>query len=196
MFARLSSAAAALCAAALLLGSAGAVALATPQAQDNSAANPEQAWSNGHPDPERMRAFIKTRLDKLAAKLGLKPSQRAAWDAFAKSVEALSERPASRPGKGADAASIARYRADAAAGFAGKLSAIADTTAALQAKLDENQRNAFNEAYRHFRHGRHGCAGHGGPGGFGRAGGGGAGVDERPQARDAGTPDPRVSKGG
>ncbi len=159
MLARLFSAAA--LAGAMLLAAASHAAPADPQPQSRAGQDQEQQASDRHHDPERMRAFLKARLEKLAATLELKDSQRDAWSAFASSVEALAERPASPPGDNADAATIARFRADLAAGFARKLATIADTTGRLQAVLNENQRKTFNDAYRRFRRHGHGCGPHG-----------------------------------
>ncbi len=108
-----------------------------------------QEW---HFDPEKMQAMITARLDKLHERLEIKASQQGAWDAFAKSVEALPQGMASPPDKDADAATIAHFRAERTANIAKKLSAIADTTAKLQAVLTPSQREILNEQSRHFGH--------------------------------------------
>ncbi len=177
MFARLSS-----LITALLMG----MLLFTPfvHAQAGEPAGAQQReW---RPDPEKMHAMIKTRLEKLSARLELTASQQPAWGAFAKSVEALAERTATPPGADADAAAIARFRADMAAGFAKKLAAIADTTGKLQAVLNDNQRKLFNEEYRRIRHPGHRCV-HGGEhhGAHGENGRHDDGMDEDDDAQPA-----------
>ncbi len=178
MIARLLSAAASVLGGALLLATV-PVALADAPSQGASVQDPERHAEGRQPDPEKMRAFIHARLEKLAARLDLKAPQQTAWNAFAGSVEALAARPASPPADGADATTIARYRADLAAGFARRLAAVADTTARLQAALDRDQQQTFNEAYRRFRHDRHGCGPQGDRGAYGR----GEGADEGGEAR-------------
>lgn len=146
-FARLFSAAIALLMGMLLSGSLVPAAAAHEPAQQQGT----QQGAERH-NPEKLRALIQARLQLLSDKLALKDAQQPAWNAFAKSVEALAERNFTPPGENADAASIARFRADLAAGFAKKLSAIADTTAKLQTVLNDGQRKIFNEEYRRLRH--------------------------------------------
>lgn len=97
---------------------------------------------------QSMHDRIKARLDKLADRLEIKSSQQAAWEAFENSVEKLPEKRIGRPGEGADAAAIARFRADRAEAFAEKLSGIADATAKLESVLSPDQRKIFDEASR------------------------------------------------
>lgn len=162
MFARLLSIVQALLMGALLLAPIIPAAQASENAQQpgmhQDAGAPQGEW---RPNPERMRALIKARLDKLSARLELTASQQTAWNAFARSVEALAERPSAAPGANADAATIAHYRADLAAGFAKKLAVIADTTGGLQTVLNDKQRKTFNEEYRRMRPHGHRC-GHAG----------------------------------
>jgi len=106
--------------------------------------------------PEKMHEHMKARLDKLAERLEIKASQQTVWEEFAKSVEPLAERSVKKPDEQADAAAIARYRADRATEFAKKLTVIAEATAKLQAVLTENQRKTLNLASRHFLHNGHG----------------------------------------
>ena len=100
--------------------------------------------------PEQMHERIKNRLDKLAQRLEIKASQQAAWGEFAKSVEALAEHAAQKPGDDADALAISRYRAERATEFAKKLTLIADNTAKLQAALTADQQKVFNQMSQHF----------------------------------------------
>ena len=95
---------------------------------------------------------MKARLDKLAERLEIKSSQQAAWEDFAKSVEPLVEQSLKNPGDDADAATVARYRADRATEFARKLTGIADSTARLQKVLTEDQRKILNQASHRFLH--------------------------------------------
>ncbi len=122
-----------------------------------SATLAESATHRGElrPQPERMREFIKARLDKLANRLEIKASQQQAWEAFAKAVTALADRPVKHPDENADAATIAHFRADMVADMAKKLSAIADATDKLAAVLNADQRKVLNEEFRRFQRGGH-----------------------------------------
>lgn len=163
MFPRLPSTISAMILGTMLLGSMALGALAAPQTPPAGTQQTAPGFDR-RPDPGKMRAFIKARLDRLSAQLALRESQQQAWTAFAGSMEALAEHPPSAPEKGADAATIAQLRADTAARIASKLALIAETTGKLQAVLDEGQRKTFSEAYSRFR--RHGlrCGPHGGHG--------------------------------
>lgn len=115
-----------------------------------------------HWDPAKMQAMMKARLHKLHERLEIKASQQKAWDAFATSVEALPQGMKKRPGKDADAATVARFRAERAQHFAKKLAVIADTTAKLEAVLSPSQRKVFDAAAHrigHHRFGHHGMRG-------------------------------------
>jgi hypothetical protein len=119
------------------------------------------ASPGGHCDHEQMSSgemheFMKSRLEKLAARLEIRSSQLASWDEFAKSVELLSEKHVKEPGLDADAATVSRYRAETAAELAKNLATIADTTAKLQAVLTEDQKRIFNQASHRYLHGRYG----------------------------------------
>ena len=105
---------------------------------------------------EHMKEHMKARLDKLAERLEIKSSQQAAWEEFAKSVGMLADRSVKKPDDNADAATIARYRAERATQFAKKQAMIADATAKLQAALTEDQRKILNQESRHFLHRDHG----------------------------------------
>lgn len=119
------------------------------------------AGTGGHCDHEqassgKMPEFMKSRLEKLAARLEIKPSQLASWDEFAKSVESLSERHVKEPDHDADAATISRYRAETAAELAKNLASIADSTAKLQAVLTGDQQKILNQVSHRYLHGRYG----------------------------------------
>ena len=125
------------------------IAIAAPEQQvDRSGINPEQFH-------ERMHENLQARLDRLAQRLEIKASQQPVWEDFAKSVEALADGNAKRPGDDADAAAIARYRADRAAEMAGKMSKIADATVKLQSALSEDQRKILNQTAQLMLHRDH-----------------------------------------
>lgn len=102
--------------------------------------------------PEKMREYMKRRLDQLAGRLEIKASQQAAWEEFAQSVGMVAEQNVKKPNEDADAATIARYRAEKATEFAGKQTRIADTTVKLQEVLTEDQRKILDQTARHFLH--------------------------------------------
>jgi len=106
---------------------------------------------------QHMQEHMKTRLDKLAQRLEIKASQQAVWEDFAKSVETLAVRNAKRPADDADAAIIARYRADRVTELGNKLSKVADATAKLQAALTEDQRKILDQTAHHFLRHEHGA---------------------------------------
>lgn len=164
MIARLFSMLQVLLMGALLLGGVSAVA----QAQTPPPGGAGGPGMMRHFDPERMQAMIKARLQKLHERLEIKASQQAAWDAFAKSVEALPQGMTKPPGPDADATAMARFRADRAQGFAKKLAVIADTTAKLEGVLSADQRKILDDASHRYGHGGYG---HRGMGGHGMGGG-------------------------
>jgi hypothetical protein len=107
------------------------------------------------PSAEKIHEQMHQMLDKLAARLEIKASQQGAWEEFSKSIEFLPEQHINNPSDEADAASIAKYRADRAADFAKKLAKIADATAKLQAVLSDDQRKILNQVSREFLHKKH-----------------------------------------
>lgn len=106
-------------------------------------------WAKEHQD--RVKHFT----DRLANRLEIKASQQNAWQAFVKTLETTTERPAKNAEIKTDAASIARLHADMAAARAQKLAQIADATAKLQAVLDPDQRRTLDQVAAHMgsRHG-------------------------------------------
>ncbi len=70
--------------------------------------------------------------------------QQAAWDEYANAIAGITEQSMQQPTDEADAAAIARYRADETAELSRKMARIADATASLQAILTEEQRKTFN----------------------------------------------------
>jgi hypothetical protein len=103
-----------------------------------------------------MHEFMKDRLERLSDRLEIRSSQLAAWEAYAKSVEALSEHPGKEPGEDATATDISHYSAERAAELAKRLSNVADSTAKLQSVLTPEQNKILNQASHRFLTHRHG----------------------------------------
>ena len=104
---------------------------------------------------EHMQMKMKERIAKMAARLEIKASQQGAWGDYVKARESMWANPPVRPAKDADAATIARSRADFAADMARKLAVVSDATAKLQAVLAPEQRKVFDEMARRGGHRRH-----------------------------------------
>jgi hypothetical protein len=117
---------------------------------------------------ERMRDRMQARLDKMAERLEIKASQQDAWQAYVKTHKEQFDFAALKPApKEADAATLARHRAEMAAQMAKKLDTLADATARLQSALTPEQAKTLAEMTRHpmgERHGKHGGFGRGGDG--------------------------------
>ena len=103
-----------------------------------------------HPQERAMNCqnWLKEKLDQSAQRLELKASQQNAWQAYAATIQALGSGPNKEPGETADAATIARFNADRAGEFAGKLKKIAGATAKLQSVLTADQRKTFDQIVR------------------------------------------------
>jgi len=114
---------------------------------------------------ERMQSRMQARLDKMANRLEIKASQQDAWQAYAKVHKDMFDARPTPPAKDADAATLARHRADTAAKMATKLATLADATAKLQGALTPEQAKTLADMTRHPMGGRHGK--HGGFGGRG-----------------------------
>ena len=119
---------------------------------------------------QHRQEWVRTRLQRDANRLEITASQQAAWREYASARSALAERSVSKPGRDADAATIAKYRADRAAEGARKLAVLADATAKLQTTLSPEQRETLNQmAHRGhhrmgvptWRHGQEGLRGEG-----------------------------------
>ena len=126
---------------------------------------------------ERMQMKMQERTAKMASRLEIKASQQAAWGDYVKARESMFANPPVRPARDADAATIARARADFAADMARRLAVVSDATAKLQAVLTPEQRKVFDEMAR--RSGRHGHRGDRGGDRGGERGHGGHGPDQR-----------------
>lgn len=132
---------------------------------------------------QRMQSRMQARLDQMANRLEIKASQQDAWQAYVKTHKEMFDGGMKPAPKDADAATIARHRADMAAKMATKLALHADATAKLQSALTPEQAKTLADMTRQpmgGRHGRHGGRGEQGPrgqmGGMGGMGGGMGGM--------------------
>jgi hypothetical protein len=96
----------------------------------------------------RMQTGMKRRLDRMATRLEIKPAQQDAWTAYRTARESIFTTPPQFPPAGADAATIARFRADMAKHRADYMATVADATAKLQEVLEPNQRKVLDEMSR------------------------------------------------
>ena len=127
---------------------------------------------------EHMQMKMKARTAEMASRLEIKASQQGAWGDYVKARESMWANPPVRPAQDADAATIARSRADFAADMARKLAVVSDATAKLQAVLTPDQRKVFDEMARRSGHRGH-RGGHGEGGERGESHHGGNGPDQR-----------------
>ena len=118
------------------------------------AAAPDESAPNAAAWHQRMHERVQARLDALGKRLQITPAQQDAWNAYVNTVESTLSTPPTRPAADADAATIARFRADLAARHAQKLAQIADATAKLQEVLDPEQRKTLDQAMRRQTHDR------------------------------------------
>lgn len=134
-----------------------AIILATTAIPVASAATAGDTSARGQEHAQKFEAHMKKRLDRMAARLEIKASQQAAWSDYVKARESMMGNRPVRPARDADAATIARSRAEFAAAMAQKLALVSDATAKLQAVLDENQQKTLTQLAQHGGHrGRHG----------------------------------------
>lgn len=105
---------------------------------------------------ERMQSRMQARLDQMANRLEIKASQQDAWQAYVKVHKEMFDGSMKPAPKDADAATIARHRADMAAKMAQKLATHADATAKLQSALTPEQAKTLADMTRHPMGGRHG----------------------------------------
>ena len=117
---------------------------------------------------QRMQSRMQARLDKMANRLEIKASQQDAWQAYVKVHQQMFDGSMKPAPKDADAATLARHRADMVAQMAKKLDTLADATAKLQGALTPEQAKTLAEMTRHPMGGRHGEKG--GRGEHGRQG--------------------------
>jgi hypothetical protein len=144
---------------ALTAGGIAGVSAASPRSAEEAAMHSKHRM-------EHMQMRMKARIAKMASRLEIKASQQAAWGDYVKAREAKWANLPARPARDADAATIARSRADFAADMARKLAVVSDATAKLQAVLTPEQRKVFDEMARRSGHRGH----HGGRGDRGERG--------------------------
>lgn len=113
-------------------------------------ASPTTHCEEQHPNPEKIQAYIESRLDQLAKHLEISTSQQFVWLEFKKSIIAITDQDMPKPNLDADAASIARFRAERATEFANRLTVIADSTLKLQGILTADQQITFNNISQHL----------------------------------------------
>lgn len=123
-------------------------------AADNVAGAPP-AKTEAKQDWARHREeMVKHMTERMAARLEIKASQQAAWQAYTKTLESAFAPPPAKPDGKTDAASITRAHADMAALRAQKLAQIADATAKLQEVLTPDQRKTLDQMVEHAMHRR------------------------------------------
>ncbi len=135
------------------LGAVSAPVWSQPASSDQSATATDPATRQA-----RFREHMQTRLDRMAERLKITADQQPAWTAYRQTVEGLIGAGPVKPAADADAAAIARLRAQRAAEHAQKLSQLADATAALQQALTPEQQTVLNEMARRSgrpHHGKH-----------------------------------------
>ena len=155
----------------LVLASALSITSLSVMAESNASA-PEAGSQHQEADWQaRMQQHMDARIERIATLLQLSDAQKAsaAWNNYANALRDLGKHgqwKSKQERENADAATIARARADAVAKMANKLSTLADATSALQAKLNDAQRKAFDqlahqEGEMHSMHHRFGGFDHG-----------------------------------
>lgn len=106
---------------------------------------------------QHINARIDARLNRMAERLQLEPSQQAAWATYAQTVKRLFAAPHPKPPAEADAATLLRFRAERAAAHAQRMTQLAEATETLQYALTDEQRETLNQMMRkgHGKHARH-----------------------------------------
>jgi len=122
----------------------------------NSAWAADPGKDRGEQWAQHRQEWVRAKLDRDANRLEIKASQQAAWQDYAGARKALAEMTFHRPAPDADAATIAKARADRAADAARKLAVLADATTKLQGVLSPDQRKTLDQIVHkgHHRHGR------------------------------------------
>lgn len=127
-----------------------ALILATTAIPAANATTTEDASARRQEHAQKLEAHMKARLE-------IRASQQPAWNDYVKARELMTSGRPARPGPDADAATIARSRAELAAAMAQKLALVSEATAKLQAVLDDNQQKTLNQMTRRGSHrGHHG----------------------------------------
>ena len=143
--ARPASALAASAAIALSSGWFAGASAATPPAGDHAAMHQQHRV-------EHMQLKMKERIAKMASRLEIKASQQGPWGEYVKARESMLANLPARPARDADAATVAKGRADFAADRARKLAVVSEATAKLQTVLAPEQRKVFDEMARRGGH--------------------------------------------
>ena len=104
---------------------------------------------------QHRQEWVRAKLDRDANRLEIKASQQTAWQSYASARMAFADRSMVRPAPDADAAAIAKLRADRAAEAARKLATLADATAKLESVLSPEQRKTLDQIARGHHHHRH-----------------------------------------
>lgn len=120
--------------------------LSQPNTDDQPGTSAESATRG-----DRMREHVQARLNRMAERLKLEPSQQNAWTAYTQTVEGMFGTGLARPAADADAAALMRFRAQLAAEHAQKLQQLADATATLQQSLNPEQQKILTDLVRHPR---------------------------------------------
>jgi len=140
-----------------IIGAVAAVALLAVLAVPLAAAAHGHGYAcdqRHRPDPEQRARFAHRYLDRQAAMLEIKASQQSAWDAYAAAKLELMTGFGAKPlSPDADAATVARRRAERAEAAAQSLGKLADATAKLQATLTGEQREVLDRMTRSHWHG-------------------------------------------
>jgi hypothetical protein len=139
-----------------------------------SAAAAEPAKDPAQACAQHRQEWAAAKLTQDANRLEIKASQQAAWEEYANARKALADWKFTKLPDDADAATVAKQRAERVTEAAQKLTALADATAKLQAVLSPEQRKTLDQISRHHGHFGHerGHMGHEGRGGFPGADGG------------------------
>lgn len=131
-----------------LVLAASLLAVAVPVLSQPSTDNQPSTSGQSATRQDRMREHIQARLNRMAERLKLEPSQQDAWAAYAKTVEGMVGTGLARPAGDADAATLVRFRAQLAAEQAQKLNQLADATATLQQTLNPAQQKILSDLVR------------------------------------------------
>lgn len=126
----------------------GSLAFVTPVLSQPTPSNQPNATDSATRQ-DRMHAHVQARLDRMAKRLNIDASQQSAWEGYTNTVQGLMGTGLQRLAPDADAAAIARFRADMAAEHARKLAQLADATATLQQALNPDQRKILADLVRH-----------------------------------------------
>ncbi len=122
----------------------------------SSAMAADPAMDRAEQRAQHRQEWVRAKLERDANRLEIKASQQAAWQTYASARTALAERTFHRPAPDADAATIAKARADGAADGARKLAVLADATTKLEAVLSPEQRTTLDQIAHSAHHRGHG----------------------------------------